>query len=263
MNPRPRPARVSEQHVLRLACRLTERDRRIAFDCFEHRVLTSDQLRRLHFNGARAARARLAVLYEHRVLDRFRPAWKRGEGSTPHHWVLDEAGAHIIAAELGLERRELRWRHAAAISVASSAKLTHQVQVNELFTHLASDARHAGGTLREWYGERTTSGLLGGIVTPDGYGVLALPGREPLHLLVELDRGTEPLERLASKAAGYTRALPRSTLADLDPLVLLLVPTPARAAAAERAIPAGPLTPVVWSPPSARSPLSVALQSSP
>ena len=64
--------RMSEAEVTKLASRLTDRDRRIAFDCFEHRVLTTEQLRRLHFHGNRTTRARLGQLYLWQVLDRFR-----------------------------------------------------------------------------------------------------------------------------------------------------------------------------------------------
>lgn len=242
-----RPARVSEQGIARLAGRLTRRDRQIALDCYEHRVLTSEQLRRLHFSGERTARARLSALYELRVLDRFRPAWRRGEGSTPYHWVLDEAGAHIAANELGMERTQLHWRHSTALAIAASAKLAHQVQVNEYFARLAEEARRAGGALSEWYGERTTRTLLGGAIIPDGYGVISLPGHPAIHLLIELDTGSEQLARIAEKATGYARAIPRSPLAQLEPTVLLLVPTHTRAQATARTIATGPLTPVVWS----------------
>jgi hypothetical protein len=50
-----------------------------------------------HFTTPRKARQRLAELYELRVLDRFRPAWQQGEGSTPHHWTLDAAGAQTAS----------------------------------------------------------------------------------------------------------------------------------------------------------------------
>jgi hypothetical protein len=161
-----RPGKVTETYAVSLASRLTERDRKIALDCFEHRVLTTEQLRRLHFNGTRTARARLGELYALRVLDRFRPPWQRGEGSTPFHWVLDEAGAHIVAQALGLERAELRWRHATAIAVAGSSKLQHQIEVNEFFTRLAKEVPAAGGKLVEWRGDRHAAKLLGGLVRP-------------------------------------------------------------------------------------------------
>jgi Replication-relaxation len=250
---------VTQAQLAALPQHLTPRDRQIAVDCFEYRVLTTGQLERLHFTAPRAGRRRLLTLYELQVLDRFRPRLTLGQGTAPYHWVLGEAGSHIVAAQLGVPRQELGYGHAAALGLAASSKLAHQLEVNECFTRLAQDAARAGGALGEWYGERTTRELLGGAAVADGYGVVRLPGREPLHLLVELDRATEPLGRLAAKAVAYARALPRSALADLHPTVLLLVPTATRAAAAKRAIGAGPLTLAVWSAASPGSPLSIAL----
>jgi hypothetical protein len=259
VNENRRSGQVTEAQLARLGSRLTGRDHQIALDCYEHRVLTTEQLQRLYFSGARTARSRLQALYSLRVLDRFRPPWRRGEGSTQHHWVLDEGGAHIVAAERGIERRELRWRHAAAFAVATSAKLAHHVEVNELFTRLAQQASAAGGSLSEWYGERTTYQLLCGIATPDGYGVLNLPDLAPVHLLLELDRGTEPAERLREKAVRYSRAIPRSALRDMNPLILMVAPTAARARTARAAVagPGPPISVAVWTPASTRSVLGI------
>ena len=80
---RRRPGRLSAGHASRLAAQLTERDRRIALDCYDHRVLTTAQLQRLHFRTVRVAQRRLQQLYELRVLERFRPPWQRPHGSTP------------------------------------------------------------------------------------------------------------------------------------------------------------------------------------
>lgn len=74
-----RPRRFTAQDIARLASHLTERDRQIALDCFEHRVLTTGQIKRLHFTDTRTTVARLDVLYRLRVLDRFRPS-RRGVG---------------------------------------------------------------------------------------------------------------------------------------------------------------------------------------
>jgi hypothetical protein len=162
------------------------------------------------------------------VLDRFRPTLPKGEGSAPFHWLLDEVGAHIVAAELDRDRDQLRWRRSDPLKVASTATLDHRIAVNEFFVRLAVEARAAGGALREWYGERTTQRLLDGIAAPDGYGVIALPDLDPLHLLLELDRGTEPLRRIRDKIDRYAKAIPRSELADSDPRVLFLAPTAPR-----------------------------------
>lgn len=234
-------------HLVSLGSRLTERDRQIALDCYEHHVLTTEQLQRLHFAGLRATRARLHILYTLRVIDRFRPPWPRGEGSTPHHWVLDDAGAHVVAEMLDVKRRKLNWRHSTALAIARSPKLRHHIETNEFFTRLEEEAFTKGGALAEWYGERTTHELFEGI-TPDGYCVLDLPEQAPLHILLELDRGTEHPKRLHDKATRYARAIPRSIVSDTNPLIILAVPTPARArVATEVTANAGvPITVAVW-----------------
>jgi Replication-relaxation len=240
-----------------LASRLTDRDRRIALDCFEHRVLATEQLRRLHFRAARTARERLQELRELRVLASFRPGLHAGKGSAQNHWVLDESGAFVVAAELGLERAELRWRPQAALAIASSSKLAHQLAVNEFFTRLAEEARGAGGALERWWGERRSREELAGIAAPDGYGRLRLPNEDALELLLELDRGSEDHPRLKEKARRYAKALPRSELR--DPLVLLLLPSTARTMRAAEAMAASP-APIVartWTPESGVSPLAL------
>jgi hypothetical protein len=225
--------------MLKLASHLTERDRNIAKDCFEFRVLTTSQIMRLHFKGSRTASARLDVLYRLRALDRFRPSVPMGEGTAPYHWTLDEGGALIVAAHLGRDRAELGWRHSVAASIATSQNLAHHVEVNEFFTRLAIEANAAGGALSEWYGERTCHHVFSGKVVPDGWGVLSLPGRGPLHFLLELDRGSEPSSRLRKKAEDYERFLPHTSLKRFGPVVLLLVPSLGDGARPLRLSPAG------------------------
>jgi hypothetical protein len=134
-----------------------------------------------------------------------------GEGTAPYHWILDEAGALIVADLLGRDRAELGWRHSVAASIATSQNLAHHIEVNEFFTRLAIEANEAGGALSEWYGERTCHHAFSGKVVPDGWGVVTLPGRGPLHLLVELDRGTEASSRLRKKTEDYEESLPYSS----------------------------------------------------
>jgi hypothetical protein len=171
-----------------------------------------------------------------------------GDGTAPYHWILDEAGALIVADLLGRDRAELGWRHSVAASIAASQNLAHHVEVDEFFTRLAIDANAAGGALSEWYGERTCHHVFSGQVVPDGWGVLTLPEHDPLHFLVELDRGNEPSARLRKKAEDYERCLPYTSLKDLDPIVLLLVPSPARVRTAVAAVSdsAAPVAISVW-----------------
>jgi hypothetical protein len=224
-----RPRRFTAQNMVRLASHLTERDRRIALDCFEHHVLTSSQIKRLYFSDTRTTTARLDVLYRLRVLDRFRPSLPRGRGTAPYHWILDEAGALIAAADKDVERAKLGWQHTVAVGVATSPKLAHHVEVNEFIVRLAVEAAHAGGCLSEWYGERTLHRFLGGRLIPDSYAVPSLPDQPQLHVFVELDRGTETLERLRQKAERYEQTLRWGYVREFDPLVLFVVPSERRA----------------------------------
>jgi hypothetical protein len=245
-----RRGRVGAAAIAALASRLTERDQQVALACYEHRVLTTEQLRRLYFSASRRARRRLALLYELRVLDRFRPSSQRGQGSAQHHWILDEAGAHIVAAQLGVERAELRWRHQRDLAMLRSPKLDHQLEVNEFFSRLDEEARAEGGHLLDWWGERRCLAALEGRVAPDGYGRLQLAGRRPASFLLELDRSTEDHGRLRQKARRYQKALPRSILADEQPLLLVTVPSPVRRDNAAAALAGSdlPIKVAVWTP---------------
>jgi hypothetical protein len=256
-----RPRRFGSEEIVLLASHLTERDRRIAKDCFEFRVLTSSQITRLYFPSARTATARLDMLYRLRVLDRFRPSLPMGEGTAPYHWFLDEAGALIVADLLNRDRSELGWQHSVAASVATSQKLDHHVEVNEFFTRLSIEALKAGGGLSEWYGERTLHHMFAGTMIPDGYGVLSLPGRQELHILIELDRASETSARLRKKAADYECHLAYSALGKIDVLVLLLVPSARRATTARLAVAksAVPIVVDIWSKDSTDSVLAIVL----
>jgi Replication-relaxation len=250
-----RPTRLTEGEVGSLAAHITERDRRIALDCYEHHVLTTDQLWRLHFTHIRGAERRLRQLYELRVLEHFRPQPKVGEGSHPYHWILDEAGALLVADWKGIDRSELRYTRDDGLRLAGSRNLTHHVEANEFFVRLALEAHSAGGELREWFGVRTLAYMFSGAVVPDGYGVLVMPGARPLHVLLELDRATEAAQVLRDKAKRYAEALPHSSLRDRHPLVILAAPTARRARSASTAVAntAAPLSVTVWNRETRRS----------
>jgi protein involved in plasmid replication-relaxation len=126
----------------------------------------------------------------------------------------------ITADAKGIEPSELRYTHERGLRIATSTNLAHHVEANEFFTRLAVEANASGGALSEWYGVRTLAHMLSGAVVPDGYGVLAMAGTEPLHVLLELDRATEATRVLVEKARRYAEILPRSSLRNHRPLVL-------------------------------------------
>src|SRR5436189_270123 len=69
-------------------------------------VLTTAQLTLLFFSSKRRAQDRLLFLYRQRVVDRFYPPSRFGAGKPQAHWLLDEAGALLVAATLGVERKQ-------------------------------------------------------------------------------------------------------------------------------------------------------------
>ncbi len=193
--------RVDETLVREASERLTERDRAICVALDEHRVLTSEQLYELYFGSLSRAGKRLKELYELRAIERFRPY--RESGSHPYHYVLDELGARMIAAERGIEPKELDWTRGRALKLASSSQLRHLVEANGFFTCLIYALRSRPATaLSAWWGQRRCARTWGELVRPDGYGRLTVADGG-LDFWLEWDRGTETQSRLADKLERY------------------------------------------------------------
>jgi hypothetical protein len=188
---------------------LTERDRAIALALYEHQMLTTDQLTLLFFSSRRRAQDRLRFLYEERVLDRFYPPRPYGLGKPQAHWLLDEAGAILVSASLGLERKRLGWQRRD--DWGSHPQLLHRLEVNRFITDLIS-ATLAEGSLGvgEWWGcrsarSRLNSSSLHERPIPDCGFFLETPAG-PIECYLEWDRGTETLARLTNKLMRYWHA---------------------------------------------------------
>jgi len=230
---RPLAVRPRADHdlVAAVSRRLTPRDRLLCRALFDHKVLTTEQVTDLCFCNLTTARHRLTTLYGLRVLDRFRPF--RPVGSDPYHYVLDTLGADVVAADRGIEVSRPGLHHSRALALADSQRLAHLLGVNGLFCSLAAWARSVdGGEVAEWWSERRCAAEWGGVVRPDGFGVLRHRQRV-VEFFVEVDRGTETLTRLADKLAGYAE-LVRAT--GWTPLVCFWFPTPRREAEARRVL---------------------------
>jgi hypothetical protein len=204
----------SPQLAADLAARLTARDRWLLRMICEHRVLTTAQVTQLAFGTTRAATARMTTLYAYRAVDRFRPL--APAGSSPLHFILDEAGAMLLAEEDGITTSELGYRRDRSTSVALSPRLAHDTGANGIFTALAATARASGGAqaLECWWGERRCAAAWGDRARPDGYGrwTEQPPGQPPatVDFFLEYDTGTEPLSRVVAKLAGYAALAART-----------------------------------------------------
>ncbi|MFD6463470.1 replication-relaxation family protein [Streptomyces roseolus] len=227
-NPVPTTPARARQHA-RLAASLTERDRWILRMVHEHRVLTTHQITVLGFGAGSAARRRLLVLRRLGVLESFRPL--RACGSAPAHWVLGSAGAAVLAAEAGLELRELGYRLDRALGIAHSLHLAHTLGVNDWFTALATTPAPETALLA-WWSQYRCQALWGDLARPDGYGRFA-SGTTALDFFLEFDLGTMTLSTVAAKLDGYAE-LARDR--NLVVPVLLWTPTLAREANARKAL---------------------------
>ncbi|AHH98535.1 hypothetical protein KALB_5173 [Kutzneria albida DSM 43870] len=227
----PRAATTGEHHA-RLAHRLTTRDRWITRMLHEHRVLTTHQIAATAFTTLRAANKRLLDLYRWRVIDRFQPFVHTG--TAPMHYVLDTAGAAVLAHEDGLEPSKTGYRHETAIGIAHSLRLAHTVGRNDFFVSLIAMSRHTREhhQLIAWWSEARCARHFGDITRPDAYGRWREDGRE-VEFFLEYDCGTEPLHQLATKLRGYHRLAVATGV--VTPLLFWL-PSTAREAGARRVL---------------------------
>jgi hypothetical protein len=137
-----------------------------------------------------------------------------------------------------------------ALGIAHSQCLGHVVGVNGLCTALMACARHRrsqGVRLVAWCLERRCHDHWGQLVRPDGYGRWHEHGTQ-VDFLLEYDRGTEPLDRLAAKLAEPARS-PHPSCSGCPPRVgrpACARPSPAT--------PDGPRRRSWWPPPARRLP---------
>jgi hypothetical protein len=197
---------VTDRLIFDVASSLTDRDRQILRLLRWHRVLTTSQVHLMFFNHRNTAQHRMTRLYELRLVERFRPL--RDGRDAECHYVLDVLGAYVVvlmAAHDSDREVKVRWRTDQALSIATSQRLAHTVGANDIFVRLVAAARHdPTARLATWWGERYCKAVLGEVVRPDGLGLWQEAGAS-LTFCLEYDRGSEPLGRLAAKAADYKR----------------------------------------------------------
>lgn len=195
--------KVGEGLVMAVAHLLTERDRQILTMLSRHRVFTTDQLAEMYFDHTNTAQHRLTTLYKLRLLDRFQPLDHRRFASLPYHYVLDELGAMVVAAERGEDPDKSRWRADKALAIGKSQRLAHLVGVNGFFSALLAESRRrADCDLSLWWSECHCADQFDRIAQPDGLGVWEEAGHRIVFCL-EYDRSTGTLERLEKKLKGY------------------------------------------------------------
>ncbi|MGH3010105.1 MAG: replication-relaxation family protein [Gaiellaceae bacterium] len=201
---------------------LPERDLALLEALYEHRFLTGRQIRTLLFHQhpdprtrtpvptrtGRVAHRRLALLRQHDLLHRRVLRKPDGSREPEPYYCLSRTGAQLVAWRRGVPASEVRAR--AADALAGPLFVRHSLACAELACALVSAARANDGHACEpgwWQGERSSraSFRFRGrklTVCPDGYTRYQV-GRQQHHLLVEVDRATGTLARLAAKIDRY------------------------------------------------------------
>jgi hypothetical protein len=217
---------VNDALVMRVARRLTERDRAVLRLLYDHRVLTTDQLASVFFDSVNTAQHRLTVLHGLRLVDRFRRL-RANHASAPHHYVLDTVGAMVVAAERDEDVSAFRWKPERGLALGQSQRLGHLVGINEFFCALAAAARRSPATqLDIWWSEPQCHRWVGEFVRPDGFGRWSEDGIV-VEFFLEYDRGTETLDRVQKKLVGYEQA---ETATGETPWILFWCESPRREA---------------------------------
>jgi hypothetical protein len=195
------PATTWIQQMLAFYAHLTERDLRILALLDEHRVLTTDQIARLHFTAIRTAQIRLRQLQHLRMLERFRYA-RAGGGGDPWHWALGVYGARFMAGTLDRPIPTERSHRDQLLRLSTYVNLRHLRETNEFGVRLAHHGRaDPHQRLLRWWSERTTAARFRG-VHPDAHGLWETSGRL-VGWFLECDMGTESLPRLTAKLPAY------------------------------------------------------------
>ncbi|MGH2731309.1 MAG: replication-relaxation family protein [Actinomycetota bacterium] len=176
---------------------LSDRDRAILVALLEHKVLLTRQIKTLFFGSQRRCQACLLDLAKQGLIRCFTPRGWYSKGKPPCHWTLRERGVLVTAAIKRTSLWELSWKPAS-----EDARLAHRLAVNAFFCALVeASLDNDGHGLHSWTPERMVK-LPDGWIRPDGSGRYLYPGGA-CDFYFELDRGTETVNQLADKLAGY------------------------------------------------------------
>ena len=203
---------------------LTDRDVAILEALNNYRYMRTGQIHRLLFSGnssMQSARRRLKYLYHHKFVGRVVPYVQIGSGMPETAYFLDRAGVDYLK---GLDRPVKLWRKASKVK---HQFLQHAIDLSEFrlsletaltgHQHLSLDTFIAdfevksetkGRELYKLYSELIhSSNRQSYVIYPDALVILKWEddnSSEKSLYFVEIDRGTEGLERIREKVIGYS-----------------------------------------------------------
>ncbi|WP_133884182.1 replication-relaxation family protein [Glycomyces sp. NRRL B-16210] len=178
-----------------LTGRLTDRDFEIIHTLAKRKIMTAGMLEAVFFSSAHSAAARLLTLHEMGILARW-----RSPSSRAYRYVLDWRGQCVQAMRTDEKPPTKQAGTYKAQQMFMSTQRAHTEAVNAFFCRLHRGARNRPDVrVAKWdepryfpFGPR-----------PDGSATLEWNDGNELHFMLEHDRGTETLQRLADKVESY------------------------------------------------------------
>ncbi|GAA2349861.1 replication-relaxation family protein [Dactylosporangium salmoneum] len=190
--------------LIQISHRLRPRDYAIAALLHEHTMLTTDQLTAILFTNPITCRHRLGILRSIGFVDRF---IRRNQPGTPNVvcWVAGPLSSRMTALAAGESPPTPKALRERQDRIYASPTLDHLIAVNWVGTRLLARSRADRTTsLLRWWSERTTANRFGQRIHPDGHGIWAAGDRQ-VGFFLELDRGTEPIGKVADKLTSHRR----------------------------------------------------------
>jgi hypothetical protein len=174
---------------------------------YSYRFLASPQVSKLFSHDGRAAELILKRLAAAGYLAGIkRPIL---DSDTPDTiYALAQRGADLIASELGIDRRAVRWRKYH--NYVGLPFVDHRLAVNDVRIAFTVGARRWGYSIQAWWYELPIREDVDDpdekapplILRPDAYFRL-LDNQRRLHLFLEVDMGTESHVRFGAKIRRY------------------------------------------------------------
>jgi Replication-relaxation len=240
---------ITQDEVERLVDQLSQRDQSILLDLARVRVLTGNQLTRLHFwdlspeTRDRTRRRVLGRLVEHQLAATLaRTVGGARAGSAGLTYALGIAGQRalpLLAIASGMAIAEPT--RARTPWTPSSLFLGHSLGVASLYVELRETEREPSTDcmLANFITEPASwqPNGAGGFVKPDAYAVLRRSGIEDCWW-IEVDRATESIPTLKRKLLAYIDFVRSGQLGpdEITPRVLLTVPHDHRLSAVRKII---------------------------
>lgn len=241
-----RTAYVTAASVEQIVERLSERDKAILMDLDFVRVLTGDQLTRLHFaelspsSRERTRRRVLARLVEfHLVATLDRTVGGVRSGSAGHIYRLGIAGRRLLPLLAAGAYTDVPPSRTHASWTPGTLFLAHSLAVAELLVVLRERERADDLTLAQFTAEPTSwhPDSRGGLIKPDAYVRIDRGEIEDCWWL-EVDRATESVPTLRRKLLAYVDFARAGQLGPdgITPRVLVTVPHDHRLGAVQHMI---------------------------